>query len=87
MRPEWWNRAACAGQPLEIFFPETSGRAAQKAKAFCKVCPVQTECLEDTLKAEDPSARHGVFGGMTNFERKKMFGGSEVSPLPEQGVA
>lgn len=76
MTDNWWNRAACYGQSTELFFPSGKGKKTGTAKKFCKVCPVVLECLEDVLKYEDPSYRSGVFGGLSDKERKLTYGGA-----------
>ncbi len=69
----WQKRANCAGQPLNLFFP-TGRESDRKAKALCKGCPVQQDCLNFILEVEEPTARHGIFGGLTQTERNLLFG-------------
>lgn len=70
-RPDWRDRAACAGQPHALFFPTGEGteRAAEQAKAICAVCPVTDECLEYALETNQVS---GIWGGTTESERKSL---------------
>ena len=78
----WQNRAACVGKPLDLFFPGKGGSSAnpsrkdKEAKAICKGCPVDQECLMFVLKNEaaDPALRYGTYGGLTQGERKALFG-------------
>ncbi|MBA0125004.1 WhiB family transcriptional regulator [Haloechinothrix sp. YIM 98757] len=70
---DWRQRAACRDSDPEVFFPITedvpdSARVAQ-AKAICASCPVQSECLDFAL---DNRLDHGVFGGMTAGERRRI---------------
>lgn len=41
----------------------------EDAKATCRTCPVKAECLEGALEREEP---HGIFGGATPEERKRI---------------
>lgn len=63
---EWRHAAACrpAGIPLRVFFPER-GQDAATARAVCSGCTVRSECL-----AEGVGQRVGVWGGMTEHERR-----------------
>ena len=65
-RPDWHDQAACAGAPLEVFFPML-GQSAAAAKRICSGCPVRSDCLEDALA--DPDLDHGVRGGMSGRAR------------------
>jgi len=63
----------CANDP-DLFFPEdligsTYDRklVANQAKAICEDCPVKIKCLDYAVSA----GMHGVWGGTTEFERKK----------------
>ncbi len=45
------------------------GAAQQGAKEICRKCPVIAECLADAL---DNRIEYGVWGGMTERERRAM---------------
>ena len=68
-RPTWMKRAACVGQPIELFFPARGVSAATmaRARAICAGCSVRAECLDyvtvNTM---------GVWGGTTERERRGM---------------
>ncbi|MFA3842974.1 WhiB family transcriptional regulator [Streptomyces aureus] len=63
----WWDRAACrATDPEELF---VEGAAQSGAKRVCTTCPVKTECLAHAL---DQRIEHGVWGGMTERERRAL---------------
>ncbi|MBO1753763.1 WhiB family transcriptional regulator [Allobranchiibius sp. CTAmp26] len=63
----WAARAACrGGVPDELF---AKGAAQQLAKAICQGCPVVAECLADAL---DNHTEYGVWGGMTERERRAL---------------
>ena len=54
--------------------------AAEAARSMCRKCPVLAECLKYAL--ENPKfASHGVWGGMSEGERKRILrmGESEVN--------
>lgn len=71
----WQNKAACVGQPLDLFYPGPGERCKiRKAKSICNSCSVKTECLSFTLKNEEASGRHGIYGGYTQGERDDLFG-------------
>ncbi|OBK49399.1 hypothetical protein A5656_28350 [Mycobacterium gordonae] len=66
----WRMLAACRHAPLEIFFPRKTGVAnAAEAKAVCRTCHVSDECLRYAM---DHGERHGVWGGLSEKERKKL---------------
>ncbi|MGW3361204.1 WhiB family transcriptional regulator [Streptomyces bungoensis] len=63
----WETRAACrASDPEELF---VDGAAQNRAKAVCTGCPVLTPCLAHAL---DHRIEHGVWGGMTERERRAL---------------
>ncbi|MFF7329789.1 WhiB family transcriptional regulator [Streptomyces sp. NPDC008150] len=64
---DWATRAACrAADPDELF---VEGAAQNRAKAVCGGCPVRTECLSHAL---DGRIEHGIWGGMTERERRGL---------------
>src|SRR6266536_1029634 len=64
---DWTARAACKGtDPDELF---VQGAAQNRAKLICRGCPVRTECLADAL---DNRIEYGVWGGMTERERRAL---------------
>lgn len=66
-REEWEERAACrATDPDELFI---EGAGQNRAKAVCSGCPVRTECLASAL---DGRIEHGIWGGMTERERRAL---------------
>ncbi|WP_119287644.1 WhiB family transcriptional regulator [Streptomyces sp. YIM 130001] len=63
----WAERAACrTTSPDELF---VEGAAQTGAKRICAPCPVRTECLAHAL---DERIEHGVWGGMTERERRAL---------------
>ncbi len=65
--PEWPSRGACRDVDPETLF--VVGAAQHKAKSICMGCPVRVECLADAL---DSRAEFGVWGGMTERERRTL---------------
>lgn len=64
----WRASALCAQTDTRLFYPE-HGEPVSKAKAVCQACPVRIECLEDAL---DRHERFGVWGGLTEKERRPI---------------
>ena len=64
---EWRTQAACAGLD-HLFFLEAHQGNARPAKAICAVCPVRQTCLDYAITTH---AYFGIWGGMTEKERKK----------------
>ncbi|YAL83656.1 WhiB family transcriptional regulator [Dermacoccaceae bacterium W4C1] len=63
----WAARAMCRnGSPDDLF---AKGAAQQSAKTICQRCPVVAECLGDAL---DNGTEYGVWGGMTERERRAL---------------
>jgi WhiB family transcriptional regulator, redox-sensing transcriptional regulator len=63
---DWRDKAACAGQPTELFFPGTGqGKSTGEAKGICRHCPVVEPCLDYATA----TGELGIWGG-------KMFGQS-----------
>ena len=64
---DWTSLAACRGaDPEELF---VTGAAQNKVKTRCFSCVVRTECLADAL---DNQVEYGVWGGMTERERRAL---------------
>jgi WhiB family redox-sensing transcriptional regulator len=69
----WAEFAACKDEDPELFFPVSEvgpgARQVAQAKAVCARCPVREICLGFAL---DEGLDHGVFGGQTADERRKL---------------
>ena len=62
----WRAHARCAEFDPDLFF--AAGALEHKvAKRICRTCPVQKECL---VFAMDTPMDHGVWGGLTERERR-----------------
>lgn len=64
----WVEDAVCAQTDPESFFPEKGG-STREAKKVCMVCSVRAECL---VYALDNDIRFGIWGGMSERERRKI---------------
>lgn len=66
-RAEWVSKALCrTTDPDELF---VRGAAQRKAAEICRRCPVILECAADAL---DNHIEFGVWGGMTERERRTL---------------
>lgn len=59
-----------------MFFPPSAverkddrERREERAKAICRVCPVQGPCLEFAVEIREP---YGIWGGLTELERRQV---------------
>jgi WhiB family transcriptional regulator, redox-sensing transcriptional regulator len=64
----WADWAVCAEVDAELWFPEKGGSSRQ-AKMICRACPVRIECLNFAL---DRNERFGIYGGLTERERRNL---------------
>ncbi len=64
---DWSMNAACRRADPDALF--VSGAAQHEAKKVCQGCPVRSECLADAL---DNRVEFGVWGGMTERERRAL---------------
>lgn len=67
-KPAWMELAACRGMNTETFISSQT-RPLYAAKAVCKKCPVQAECLDYAL-ADDSCV--GVWGGTSTLDRRAL---------------
>lgn len=67
LRIDWAPLGSCLRTDPDALF--VRGAAQQGAKAICQRCPVIAECLADAL---DNRTEFGVWGGMTERERRAM---------------
>jgi WhiB family transcriptional regulator, redox-sensing transcriptional regulator len=70
---DWRDRAACRDEDPELFFPVSEigpgERQVNQARSVCGRCPVRAQCLEHALHN---GLDHGIFGGTTESERRKL---------------
>jgi len=67
LRQQWASQGRCVSTDPDALF--VRGAAQQGAKEICQRCPVIAECLADAL---DNRMEYGVWGGMTERERRSM---------------
>lgn len=67
----WQDDALCAEVGTDIFFPE-KGESNRQAKAVCAGCPVRPECLAYALEHSATVGRFGVWGGLSERERRRL---------------
>lgn len=65
--PSWTVSAACKGGDPDALF--VTGAAQHQAKQVCVGCAVKLDCLADAL---DNQIEFGVWGGMTERERRSL---------------
>lgn len=72
----WQQRAACRGPHAAVFFPPSHFERKDErevretaAKAICASCPVRRPCLDYALAIREP---HGIWGGLSENERKQL---------------
>ncbi|MCY4193441.1 MAG: WhiB family transcriptional regulator [bacterium] len=70
---DWRGQAACRDTDPDLFFPIGSTGLAleqiESAKAVCRSCVSQPDCLEFALATNQDS---GVWGGASEEERRQM---------------
>jgi WhiB family redox-sensing transcriptional regulator len=65
---DWRDSALCAQVDPDTWFPERGG-STKEAKMICARCRFTARCLQLAL---DTGEIHGVWGGTTEKERRKM---------------
>lgn len=66
----WRARGSCRGIDPAIFYPpEDDDVMADAAKSICAGCSVRQACLQFALNQRE---KHGVWGGMTERERRRV---------------
>jgi WhiB family redox-sensing transcriptional regulator len=71
---EWQVGAVCAQTDPEAFFPERGG-STRGAKRICSGCGVRAECLDYALAHDE---RFGVWGGLSERERRRLRAGEQL---------
>ena len=64
---DWRHEARCRNEDPDTLFVQ--GAQQRDVREVCKACPVRTECLAHAL---DNRIRFGVWGGMTERERRAL---------------
>ena len=67
---DWQANARCTDVSVdpEIFFPERGG-SSKAARAVCKDCKVQSQCLDYALNNKE---QFGIWGGTSERERRRL---------------
>ena len=74
---------ACATENWDTFFPSPGQRnSVRDAKWICSGCSIRSECLEGALEREE---RFGIWGGLTERERRPLRRQRRLALLSEQG--
>lgn len=75
---DWYKRAACKNEDIEIFFGK--GTRVQRALRICNACPVKLDCRDagDKEEAEYGHYVYGIRGGENREDRLKRRGYSTV---------
>lgn len=69
---KWVDRSACRRTDPEVFFPDNwNARTVNIAREVCADCPVTLQCLRFAIANY---LDHGMFGGTTPEQRKRLRG-------------
>lgn len=78
----WQPVALCRGNHSHLFFPpstterkEERERREVRAKSICRICPVQSHCLDYAMTIREP---YGIWGGLTEAERRQVLARAAV---------
>ena len=77
MENDWMGRGKCRDMDPGLFFP-SDGLGVQVAQRVCRDCPVKMPCLEYAL---DNKVDHGVWGGTSERERRRILRRRRVTNL------
>ena len=76
IEPSWQMHAQCKSDNAAYFFTtnhferkDEKDLREGKARALCRVCRVQSQCLEYALLVQE---RHGIWGGLNELERRRL---------------
>jgi WhiB family redox-sensing transcriptional regulator len=73
---DWYEQALCSQTDPDAFFPEKGG-STKEAKRICLGCPVKKQCLQWAL---DKDERFGVWGGLSERERRRLKRRIDIDP-------
>ena len=71
----WMDQGNCRNYPPATFFP-SDGVGVDRARKICTGCPVLDTCLEYAL---DQRIEHGVWGGCSERERRRILKRRKIS--------
>ena len=66
---EWMRKAACGGMDTRLWLGRPGPTGRRFAIEVCQSCSVRTDCLEYAIRNH---IRHGIWGGTTGDERRRM---------------
>lgn len=75
-RDEWMADGLCRQVDNEPWYPEKGGSTIE-AKQVCLRCDVREQCLQYAL---DHQERFGIWGGLSERERRRLSHGEVVTP-------
>ena len=78
--PDWMARGNCADKPPATFFPK-DGAGVDYARKICATCDVKALCLDYALRNR---IDHGVWGGTSERERRRILRRFQVEPVEAQ---
>jgi WhiB family transcriptional regulator, redox-sensing transcriptional regulator len=78
----WYERAVCPQTDPEAFYPKKGG-STREAKRICRGCPVIDQCLQWAL---DNDERFGIWGGLSERERRRLKRGIDEEPADRGAV-
>jgi WhiB family transcriptional regulator, redox-sensing transcriptional regulator len=84
---QWQEHARCHDSDTAIFFHPQNERGLARlrrdrsAKRICAACPVRVECADYAIRAREP---YGVWGGLTEEERERIYARANGANFPRQ---
>lgn len=84
--PAWTEHALCSQTDPEAFFPKkgANGLLLKRVRDICAICPVKQDCLDAALAG---GISHGIWGGTTGKQRRRMPGWMSSRPAVEGEAA
>ena len=83
-------RAACRDVDVDLYHPADGETPAEGSLAMCVSCGGRLECLALALRAEEPEARHGWYGGLGPADRDRVAAMLRLpkgtTPLPDRAL-
>jgi len=82
--PAWFAQAACKGMTDMFFGEKLDYELRQKALATCASCPVIEPCREYALKLSQHLRLQGVWGGLTQKQRRIILKEMKIKVVEEE---
>jgi WhiB family redox-sensing transcriptional regulator len=82
--PAWFADAACKGMTDMFFGEKLDYHLRQKALATCASCPVIEPCREYALKLSQHLRLQGVWGGLTQKQRRIILKEMKIKIVEEE---